>query len=162
MAAANSNDEKCFQTLNDLRNHLKSDEEDNKSPSGTEDELVPEVVKKPIVKKNPRKSSKKVTSLQDKFVRELELNDLEINDDCEKLVLIDFSEANLVIKMIAKDLKDLGRRITAVKSVVTDLSLTDLPKVTCGVIKEVNKLLETLYNIGIEIPATKQQRKKAK
>ncbi|AAR83534.1 late transcription factor VLTF-4 [Canarypox virus] len=136
------------------------------SDSDTEPEVIPEPVKK-TVKKTTRKPKKTETPNQEHFVKELDLFNLDesdSNDKCQEPVteVIDFTETRLVIANICKELKNISSRVSALKTVVQDLSLTDLPKNTSQVIKEVDKLRDLLCNLGISVPVVKQQRKKAK
>ncbi|QRI42907.1 late transcription factor VLTF-4 [Cheloniid poxvirus 1] len=136
------------------------------SDSDTEPEVIPEPVKK-TVKKTTRKPKKTETPNQEHFVKELDLYDLDESDNngqCQESIIesIDFTETRLVVASISKDLKNISSRVSALKTVVKDLSLTDLPKNASHAIKEVDKLRELLCNLGINVPVSKQQRKKAK
>ncbi|QGM48820.1 late transcription factor VLTF-4 [Magpiepox virus] len=136
------------------------------SDSDTEPEVIPEPVKK-HTKKTTRKPKKTETNNQEHFVKELDLFNLDesdSNDKCQESIteVIDFTETRLVIANICKELKNITSRVAALKTVVQDLSLTDLPKNTRQLIKEVDKLRDLLNNLGIGVPVVKQQRKKAK
>ncbi|AYP74157.1 late transcription factor VLTF-4 [Fowlpox virus] len=169
-------------TIEELKAKAKSENANSNhiadSDSDTEPESIPEPVKKPTKKTTTRKPKKTETSnqgrretaqeqLQEQFVKELDLFDLETSDSngqCQEAVIdsIDFTETRLVVASISKDLKSISSRVSALKTVVKDLSLTDLPKNTSHAIKEVDKLRELLCNLGISVPTSKQQRKKAK
>ncbi|UOX38662.1 late transcription factor VLTF-4 [Finch poxvirus] len=136
------------------------------SDSDTEPEVIPEPVKKPV-KKTTRKTKKSEAINQEHFVKELDLFNLDesdSNDKCQEPIteVIDFTETRLVVSGICKELKTISSKLSALKTVVQDLSLTDIPKNTTQVIKEVDKLKDLLCNLGISVPVVKQQRKKAK
>ncbi|ARF02742.1 SWPV1-164 [Shearwaterpox virus] len=147
---------------NSIANHIAD------SDSDTEPE-IPEPVKKPTKKttKKSKKSDKsETTTNQEHFVKQLDLFNLDGSDEneCQDISTetIDFTETRIVVSGISKELKGISSRISALKTVVQDLALTDIPKNVSQVIKEVEKLRELLCNLGINVPVAKQQRKKAK
>nr|WIK87495.1 VLTF-4 [Oriental turtle dovepox virus] len=174
MSWTNSED-KSFKTIDELKAKVKVDSNHHvsNSASDTEPEMIPEVVKKPIKKATKKSKKQELVSCNsnnpniDTFTKELDLYDLDVLSDGKcteenELSSIDLVETRLVIKTISKSIKDIAHRIAALRSVVHDLDLTDIPKNMGQVIKEVDKLKEALCNLGVNVPAPKQQRKKAK
>lgn len=172
MSWTNSED-KSFKTIDELKAKVKVDSNHHvsNSASDTEPEMMPEVVKKPIKKATKKLKKQELVSSNnpntDPFTKELDLYDLDVLSDGKcaeenKPSSIDLVETRLVIKTISKSIKDIAHRIAALRSVVHDLDLTDIPKNTGQAIKEVDKLKEALCNLGVNVPAPKQQRKKAK
>ncbi|ALA62480.1 late transcription factor VLTF-4 [Turkeypox virus] len=170
MSWSNSDEKPNFRTIDDLRAKVKAEnnQQDN-SASDTESESIPITTKK-SVKKQPKKSKKNEcgnTINNDSYVKELDVYDLDVVSDGGKSSddLPDSTELpdiRLVINEINKNLKTTITKITCLTTVVKDLSLTDIPKHIGKAVKEVEKLREALYSLNINIPITKQQRKKAK
>ncbi|AAF44486.1 late transcription factor VLTF-4 [Fowlpox virus] len=174
MSWTNSED-KSFKTIDELKAKVKADSSHHvsNSASDTEPEMIPEVVKKPTKKTAKKTKKQELASCNssnpntDPFTKDLDLYDLDVLSDGKcaeenKPSSIDLVETRLVIKTISKSIKDIAHRIAALRSVIHDLDLTDIPKNTGQAIKEVDKLKEALCNLGVSVPPPKQQRKKAK